>query len=119
MNRFSAELGFRAITQGACELLWIRLLLKDLRFDFTDSMRLYRDNKSATNVADNPLQHDRTKHVEIDIHFIKENITSGTICTTFVKTCDQLADVLTKSVGSRQFHFVLSKRGLRDIFVPA
>ena len=82
-------------------------------------MRLYCDNKAAINIAHNPVQHDRTKHVEIDRHFIKENITSGVICTPFVKTGDQLADIFTKGVGSRQFHFMLSKLGLRDIFIPA
>ena len=80
-------------------------------------MRLYCDNKSAISIAHNPVQHDRTNHVEIDRHFIKENINSGVICTSFVKTEDQLADIFTKGVGSRPFHFVLSKLGLRDIFV--
>ena len=82
-------------------------------------MRLYCDNKSAINIAHNPVQYDRTKHVEIDRHFIKENMNSGVICTPFVKTGDQLADIFTKGVGNRPFHFALSKLGLRDIFVPA
>ena len=82
-------------------------------------MRLYCDNKAAINIAHNPVQHDRTKHVEIDRHFIKENLGNGNICTPFVKTGDQLADILTKGVGSKPFHVILSKLGMRDIFVPA
>ena len=65
------------------------------------------------------MQHDRTKHVEIDRHFIKENISSGTLCVPFVKSCVQIADVLTKAIGSRPFHTILDKLGMRDIFVPA
>ena len=115
--RSSAEVECRAMAQGVCEL-WIRLSLKDLGLDQTNSMRLYYDNKSTINMAHNPLQHDRTRHVEIDRHFIKEKISSGVICTPFVKTGDQLVD-RTKGVGNRQFHFVLGKLGTRDIFYPA
>ena len=90
-----------------------------MRLDLREPMRLYCDNKSAISLAHNPVQHDRTKHVEIDRHFMKESINNGVICTRFVKTGDQLADILTKGIGSRPFHFALSKLGLRDIFVPA
>ena len=94
------------------------MLLKDLKIKIGDSMKLYCDSKTIISIAHNPIQHDRTKHVEIDKHFIKENLNNRTICTPFVKSCDQLADVLTKGVGSRQFHEMLNKLGLRDIFVP-
>ena len=113
----SVEAEFRAMAQGICKLLWIKLLLIDLRLDPSDSIRLCRDNKSRINIAHNPVQHNWTKHVEIDRHFINEN-SSGVICTLFVKTGDQLADILTKGVGSRPFHYSLSKLGMRDIVVP-
>ena len=59
-------------------------------------MKLYYGNKATIDIAHNPVQHDRTKHVEIDRHFIKEKLNSGCICTPFVRSGDQLADVLTK-----------------------
>ncbi|CAL5358524.1 unnamed protein product [Camellia sinensis] len=116
--RSSAEAEFRAMAQGVCELLWIRLLLRDLGINHTDSMRLYCDNKAAINIAHNPVQHDRTKHVEIDRHFIKEKLTSGIICMPFVRSGDQLADVLTKGLGIKPFRDILDKLGMRDIFAP-
>jgi len=82
-------------------------------------MRLYCDNNAAISLAHNPVQHDRTKHVEIDRHFVKEKLTSGIICTPFVKTGEQLADILTKGVGSKPFHEALGKLGFRDIFAPS
>ena len=82
-------------------------------------MKLYCDNKAAINIAHNPVQHDRTKHVEIDRHFIKEKLNSGVICTLFVKSGEQLADVLTKSLASKLFHPILGKLGMIDIFAPA
>lgn len=59
-------------------------------------MRLYCDNKFAISIAHNPVQHDRTKHVEIDRHFIKEKLESRLICTPYVSTKSQLVDVLQK-----------------------
>jgi len=116
VSRSSAEAEFRAMSQGICELLWIKILLRDLNIMLPDSMRLYCDNKAAISIAHNPVQHDRTKHVEIDRHFIKEKLSSGVICTPFVKSSEQLADVFTKGLGSRPHHYILSKLGMRDIF---
>lgn len=56
------------------ELLWVRNVLSNLGFKPNEVMRLYCDNTSAIAIAHNPVQHDRTKHVEIDRHFIKENL---------------------------------------------
>jgi hypothetical protein len=82
--RFSAEAEFRAIAHGVCEILWLKILLKELGFDSKDSVRLYCDNKAAISIAHNPVQHDQTKHVDIDRHFIKEKLREGTICTPYV-----------------------------------
>ena len=59
-----------------------------------------------------PIQHDRTKHVEVDRHLIKEKLNSGLICTPFVPTNEQLADVLTKGLSGPNFHKILSKMGM-------
>ena len=78
-------------------------------------MKLYCDNKSAIDIAHNPIQHDRTKHVEIDRHFIKEKLEAGIIIFPFVKSEDQQLDVLTKTVASKMFIDSLVKLGLGDI----
>lgn len=81
-------------------------------------MKLYCDNKSAIDIAHNPVQHDRTKHVEIDRHFIKEKLEAGIIIFPFVEFEDQLADVLTKAVASKVFIDSLVKLGMCDIHAP-
>jgi hypothetical protein len=110
--RSSAEAEFRTMAQGVCETLWLKILLTELGFDSKDSMRLYCDNKVAINIAHNLVQHDRTKHVEIDRHFIKEKLREGIICRLYVKT-GELAD--TNGVSSNTLHSALSKLGMRDI----
>ena len=62
--RSSAE--FRAMAHGICELLWLKIIMEDMGIKWEGSMKLYCDNKSAINIAHNPVQHDRTKHVEVD-----------------------------------------------------
>ncbi|RDX75634.1 Copia protein, partial [Mucuna pruriens] len=59
-------------------------------------MKLYFDNKSTISIAHNPIQHDRTKHMEVDRHFIKEKLDSSLICTPYVLSQGQLANILTK-----------------------
>uniref|UniRef100_A0A2N9GKU7 Uncharacterized protein n=1 Tax=Fagus sylvatica TaxID=28930 RepID=A0A2N9GKU7_FAGSY len=94
--RSSAKAEFRAMAHGICEMLWLKAMLKELGVHSKDPMKLYCDNKAAISIAHNPVQHDRTKHVEVDRHFIKEKLTEGLICTPFVRTENQLADILTK-----------------------
>lgn len=75
--RSSAEAEFRAMADGVCELLWAKVILHDLKIKWKMPMKLYCDNKSAISIAHNLVQHDRTKHIEIDRHFIKEKHYKG------------------------------------------
>ncbi|CAL8073329.1 unnamed protein product [Prunus armeniaca] len=74
ISRSSAEAEYRGMAHKVCELLWIRRLLIELGFKPEKPMELHYDKKSAIDIAHNPVQHDRTKHVEVDTHFIKEKI---------------------------------------------
>ena len=65
------------------------------------------------------MQHDRTKHIEIYKHFIKEKLDSGLICTPYLPIGHQLADVLTKGLCNIVFHKNISKLGIEDLYSPA
>ena len=82
--RSIAEAEFRGMAHGVCELLWIQRVLTELGIHYTDLMTLHCDNKAAISIAHNPVQHDRTKHVEIDRHFIKEKLDQKLIQFLFV-----------------------------------
>ena len=81
-------------------------------------MKLYCDNKAAVSSAQNLVQHDRTKHVEIDRHFIKEKIDCGAICMPFVASMQQIADISTKGLFRTSFELFISKLGMIDIYAP-
>ncbi|KAA0050869.1 putative mitochondrial protein [Cucumis melo var. makuwa] len=81
-------------------------------------LKLFYDNKAAISIANNPVQHGRTKHVEIDRHFIKERLDSGSIYIPYIPSSQQVVDVLTKGLLRPNFDFCVSKLGLIDIYVP-
>lgn len=114
----SAEAEFRGIAKGLCELLWLKQLLTEISFAPSCEMDLFCDNKAAIDISHNPVQHDRTKHVEVDRHFIKQNLETKVVRFPFVKSEDQLADILTKAVCSKSFYNSLDKLGIKDLYAP-
>lgn len=118
VSRSSAEAELRGMALGICELLWLRNLLRDLGYKPKVAMNLHCDNQAAIKIANNPVQHDRMKHVEIDRHFIKEKLEAQIINVPFLRSEDQLADVLTKGVSGKVFSNSLGKLGMRDIYAP-
>ena len=108
----SAEAEFRGVAKGITEILWLKKLLCELNFPPTEACKLFCDNKAAIGISENPVQHDRTKHVEIDRHFIKEKLEKKIIHIPHVKSEDQLADILTKAVPAEVFETTLTELGI-------
>ncbi|EXB96864.1 hypothetical protein L484_016637 [Morus notabilis] len=106
--RSSAEAEYRAMAQGICEILWLKKVLEDLHEPVQLPMKLFCDNKAAISIANNPVQHDHMKYVEIDRHFIKEKLEDGVICVSFLPTTQQIADAFTKGPKWPSSSFVSS-----------
>ena len=94
----NAKAESRGMAKGLCELLWLRSLLTEVGFPPSSAMNLLCDNKAAINISHNPIQHDCTKHVEVDSE-------------------DQLDGILTEAVSSRNFNDSLDKLSVRDIYI--
>lgn len=77
--------------------MWIKQLLQELKLCEIQKMKLYCDNQVAFHIASNPVFHERTKHIEIDCHFVREFL-SKEISSEFLSSNDQLGDILTKSL---------------------
>ncbi|KAA0054612.1 putative mitochondrial protein [Cucumis melo var. makuwa] len=115
--RSSAEAEYRAMSLGICEKIWLQKVLSDLHQECETPLKLFCDNKTAISIANNPIQHDRTQHVEIDRYFIKERLDSGCICITYIPSNQEVADVLTKELLRPHFDLCVSKLRLIDIYV--
>ncbi|KAL5701803.1 hypothetical protein ACHQM5_027101 [Ranunculus cassubicifolius] len=119
VSRSSAEAEYRALALGTCEVVWLRSILGELGFQCTEPSVLHCDNVAAIHLASDSVLHERTTHVEIDVHFLREKVRTGVIFPSFVRTKGQLADTLTKPVGPSDLHYAIGKLGLLDIFVQA
>ena len=104
---------------ATCELIWLRHLLQELRFGKDEQMKLIYDNQGDLHIAFNPVFHERTKHIEVDNHFIKEKIASGCMATSFVNSNDQLADIFTKSFRGPRSKYICNKLGAYNIYASA
>lgn len=80
------------------ELIWLCFLLHDLGFKSEFPMELFCDNQAAIHIASNPIFHERTKHIEVDCHFVREKVQENLICTPYIQSSDQLIDIFTKGV---------------------
>jgi hypothetical protein len=110
--RSSAEVEYRAMTfTSSCELIWLKNLLVDLSVHIHTPMILFCDNQVTMHIAANPVFHEHTKHLEVDCHYIRQQVQAKLIQTFYICTYDQLADVFTKIMPYGQFHQLLSKLG--------
>ena len=87
------------MTQSVCKIMWIRQLLMEVSIETSVPTKLLCDNQTAMHIASNLVFHERTKHIEIDCHFVREKIQLGLISTGYVKTGEQLGDILTKPLN--------------------
>ncbi|XP_039046666.1 uncharacterized mitochondrial protein AtMg00810-like [Hibiscus syriacus] len=114
--RSSAEAEYRAMAVVTSKLVWLQCLLAELSIKGLKPVKLHCDNKDALQIAANPVNHERTKHIEIDCHFVREKIQEGMIQTEHVSTHEQLADIMTKALGSQLHGYLLSKLGVENVF---
>jgi histone deacetylase 1/2 len=98
VSRSSTEAEYKAMANATAEVIWIQTLLRELGIKSPPVARLWCDNIGATYLSANPVFHARTKHIEVDYHFVRERVTQGVLDIRLISTDDQVADGFTKSL---------------------
>ncbi|KAJ8753682.1 hypothetical protein K2173_026358 [Erythroxylum novogranatense] len=107
--RSSTESEYRSIANTTAELLWIRSLLQELGVSVSSPPILWCDNLGATYLAANPMFHAQTKHIELDVHFVRDLVVQKHLQVQFLRSQDQIADIMTKPLPRDRFEFLRDK----------
>jgi hypothetical protein len=110
----TAEAEYVAAASCCSQVLWMKTQLGDYGYTMR-RIPIYCDSTSAIQITANPVQHSRTKHIDIRYHFIKDHVEKGNIELHFVESTLQLADLFTKPFDETRFTFLLSKLGMLDM----
>lgn len=109
----STEAEYRSMASVVAELLWIKSLLSELHVKLISVPRIFCDNQGAVYITANPVLHARTKHLELDLHFVREKAIRGEIVVRHIPADSQVADGFTKAVSSTMFENFRHNLGIR------
>ena len=111
VSRSSTEAEYKSLANATAEMMWIQRLLTEIGVPHSPVARLWCDNIGAKYLSANPVFHARTKHIEIDFHFVRERVAQKLLDIQFVSTNDQIADGFTKPISAaklKEFRFNLN-----------
>jgi histone deacetylase 1/2 len=101
ISRSSTEAEYKALANATTELIWVEKLVQELGMPLKQRPCIWCDNLGATYLSVNPIFHARTKHIEIDFHFVRERVAAKLLDIRFISTKDQVADGFTKTLGDK------------------
>ena len=106
-----------AAATAAKEVIWLPKLLTDLEYQYVSEVVLYVDNQSTIRLSKNPEFHKRTKHIDIQYHFLREKSMNGEIDIKYVPTESQIADVFTKPLARDRFRMLCENMNVQSVAV--
>ncbi|XP_073360436.1 uncharacterized protein [Aegilops tauschii subsp. strangulata] len=116
VSRSSTEAEYKALANATAKVMWIQTLLYDLGIKAPQAARLWCDNIGATYLSANPVFHARTKHIEVDFHFVRERVARKLLDIRFIPTGDQLADGFTKPLTTGRLNELKNNLNLGKVY---
>jgi hypothetical protein len=113
VSRCSTEADYKSLANATAEIIWVKIVLHELGVKQPRPAYLWCDNLGATYLAINPVFHVRTKHVKIDYHFVREQVSSKSLDVRFISTQDQVVDGFTKPLSLGKLKFFRNNLHLR------
>ena len=114
VSKSSTEAEYRAMSAACLEIIWLHGLIEELGFSQTSPTPLHADNTSAIRITENPVFHERTKHIEVACHFIRDEYLRNVISLPFISSSLQTADIFTKALPRSRHQFLTDKLMLVD-----
>ena len=109
---------YRGATIATCEAIWLKRLLQGLHFEVPNLILIYCNNSSSMELAKNPVFHARTKHIEVNCHFVRERVQSGEVELWYVHTNQLVVDIFTKVLGTDKLQHFFEMFGTQHLDVP-
>lgn len=109
VSRSATEAKYRSVVDALTDVMWTMVLLKEMSIEVVDTPTIWCDNSGAVAHSANPVLHKKSKHFELDLHFIREKVVAGAIHVGYVPSFDQVADVLTKAQSHALFYYRRNK----------
>jgi hypothetical protein len=115
VSRSSTEAEYKALANATVEIIWIQTLLLEIGIQPPRKVKLWCDNMRSKYLTANPVFHARTKHIEVDYHFVRERVIRGLLDIEHVSIRDQVADGFTKPLAARQLELFKGNLNLEKI----
>lgn len=108
----SAKAEYIAMRKLTTELMWIKALVNDMGIEVQEPITMHCDNQAAIHISSNSVFHERTKHIEVDCHKVREIVVKGMILPKYTRSEDQLADIFTKGASLKVCESIYPRLGL-------
>ena len=110
--RSSTEAEYRALSHASTEVAWLCSLFSELGISLVNTLVIWCDNQGVGALATNPVFHSRTKHIEVDFHYVHEQVLDQKLVVSYVPFVEQVADLFTKPLSIPRFQYLLTKLNL-------
>ena len=111
----TTETEYMTLFESTKEIIWLRQFLLDLGYQQKSATTIFMDNQNSISFAKNPIQHNRTKHIDIRHHFVREHIEKEDINVEFINTTEMIADIFTKALTTEKYKINVRKLGLKKL----